>query len=55
MQSLPEAYSGRRDPWKALEVRWDQFDTPANVPVRVSPWEVSPVFPPPRTPFLIRH
>ena len=43
MQSLPEAFSGRRDPWKALEVRWDQFDTPANVPVRVSPWEVSPV------------
>ena len=43
MHSLPEAYPGRRDPWKALEVRWDQFDTPANVPVRVSPWEVSPV------------
>ena len=41
MQSLPEAIPGRRDPWKALEIRWDQFDTPANVPVRVSPWEVS--------------
>ena len=55
MQSLPESLSGRRDPWKALEVRWDQFDTPANVPFRVSPWEVSPVPTPPLMPFPKRH
>ncbi len=30
----------KMDPWKALEVSWDAADTPASVPVRVSPWEV---------------
>ena len=35
--ALP-GFGGVQDPWKALEVKWE--DAPMHWPTRVSPWEV---------------